>query len=330
MIDKDACCYKMSSMKSIKTKKEIITGLVQTKAGSNFFKNLAKAAKMVEQAAKKGAQIICLPELFRTPYFPQSQGLSKAKFADTIPGETTRVMSNLAKKLGVVIIAPLYEKAKNKQGKWEYHNSAAVIDQNGKLLPVYHKIHIPQDPGFYEKEYFEPGDLGYRIFKTKFTTFAVLICYDQWFPEAARAARLAGAEIIFYPTALGDIIGYKHPNDFHDGWETVIRGHAVANSVAVASVNRVGVEGRMKFFGQSFVADPWGKVLKRASKNNEEVLIQKVDLEYNKFLADGWGFLRNRRPDTYKILTTNKFVNKSKKLINIEDYKNEKKALGQA
>lgn len=308
-------------------KKSVTIGLVQTKVGQDMTKNFSRAADMVIQAAKKGAQIICLQELYNTPYFPQRQGEDKDKYAEYIPGSSTTMFSWLAEDYGVVIIVPVYEKVKNKTGKWEYYNSAAVIDEKGRLMETYRKIHIPQDPGFYEKDYFKESAEGYKIYKTKFGTFAVLICYDQWFPEAARAARLKGADIIFYPTALGDIIGYKHPNDFHEGWETVIRGHAVANSLVVASANRVGIEGRMKFFGQSFVADAWGKILKRASKDKEEVLIQKVDLEYNKFLSDGWGFMRNRRPDTYKNLIGNKFVNKSKKLKNIEDYRSEKKAL---
>ena len=217
----------------------------------------------------------------------------------------------------------MYEKDK----KGEYHNSAAVIDVTGKLLPTYHKIHIPQDPGFYEKDYFKEGDTGYRIYKTKFATFAVLICFDQWYPEAAREVRLQGAEIIFYPTAVADIIGYKHPNDWHDAWETVQRGHAIANSVYVAAVNRVGREGQMLFYGQSFVSDPWGKILKRASKNKDEIIVQKLDLAYNQFLSEGWGFLRNRRPDTYKTILTNQLVEKSKKLKNVDHYQDEKKAL---
>jgi agmatine deiminase len=232
-------------------------------------------------------------------------------------------MSKLAKKLGVVIIVPIFEKAKN--GK--YYNTAAVFDYTGKMLGKYHKIHIPQDPGFYEKDYFEHGQEGYRIFKTKFGTFAVLICYDQWFPEAAREVRLAGAEMIFYPTAIADIIGYKHPNDWRDAWETSMRGHAIANSVVVMAVNRVGVEGRSRFFGQSFVSDAWGKILKRASNNKEEVMVQKVNLEYNKFLAEGWGFLRNRRPDTYKDLISKKLIETSKKLKKVAHYKEMKKAL---
>ena len=259
---------------------------------------LAKAQVMIRQAARKGAKIICLQELFATPYFPQKRKVNVEKYCEAIPGQTSKIMSQLARDLGIVIIVPICEKATN--GKC--FNAAVVYDERGKLLGKYRKNHIPHDPGFYEKDYFAEGDLGYKIFKTKSAKFAVLICYDQWFPEAARMARLGGAEIIFYPTAIGDIIGYQHSNDWQGAWETIQRSHAIANSAVVAVVNRVGVEGETRFWGQSFVTDAWGKILKRASKNREEVVVQEIDLEYNKFLSDDWGFLRNRRPDTYKIL----------------------------
>jgi agmatine deiminase len=305
--------------------KFVTIGLVQSKVSSDISANVAKTEKMIRQAAKKGAQIICLSELFQTPYFPQREGESKNKFSESVPGPTSTGMQKLAKELGIVLIMPIYEK----RAHGKYYNTAIVFSDSGKMMGRYDKIHIPHDPGFYEKEYFEEGQNGFKIFKTKFGTFAVLICFDQWFPEAAREARLAGAEIIFYPTAIADIIGYKHPNDWHDAWETSMRGHAIANSVVVAAVNRTGVEGRSKFWGQSFVSDAWGKILKRASANKEEVVVQKVDLEYNKFLAEGWGFLRNRRPDTYKSLLSNKLISQSKKLKNVAHYKDEKKALGQ-
>ncbi len=304
-------------------KKIVAIGLIQSKVSDDTDANLQKTMKMVEAAAKKGAQIICLEELFRSPYFPQRQGENKNKYAETVPGKTTETMSALAKKLGVVIIASIYEKTKNKK----YSNIAAVFNEQGKMLGKYYKTHIPHDPGFYEKDYFEAGKSGYTIFKTKLATFAVLICYDQWFPEAARAARLNGAEIIFYPTGIGDIIGYKHPDNWHESWETIQRSHAIANSVVVAVVNRVGVEGRTKFWGQSFITDAWGKILKKASKDKDEILVQKVDLEYNKFLSEGWGFLRNRRPDTYKSLVSNKLIEKGKKLKNVGHYKDAQKAL---
>ena len=197
-------------------KKFVTIGLVQSKVSANMDANLTKTIKMIRQAKKAGAQIVCLQELFNIPYIPQKQGVKKDDFAETIPGKTSQTMQKLAKELGIVLVVPMYEKTSS--GK--YFNTAVVFNQNGKMMGKYHKVHIPHDPGFYEKDYFEHGQDGYKIFKTKFGTFAVLICYDQWFPEAAREARLNGAEIIFYPTAIADIIGYKHPNDWHDAWET--------------------------------------------------------------------------------------------------------------
>ena len=308
----------------IMTKKRLVTiGLVQMTVGKDKNATIAKAERMVRQAAKKGAKIISLGELFATPYFPQVSNAPIKDYHESIPGQTTRIMSALAKELRVTIIVPMFEKGKGKKG----FNTAVVFDDRGKMLGKYHKAHIPHDPGFYEKDYFEHGSSGYTIFKTKFGKFAVLICYDQWFPEAAREARLNGAEMIFYPTAAGDILGYKHPNDWHDAWETIQRSHAIANSVVVAVVNRVGVEGRTRFWGQSFVADAWGEVLKKASKDKEEVLVVEADLEYNNFLSEGWGFLRNRRPDTYKTLTTNKLVEKHRGLKGVAHYKAEIRAL---
>ena len=278
---------------------------VQTVVSSDLDKNLRKTAKLVERAAKKGAQIICLQELFQTPYFPIIPKVPKEKYSETIPGQTTNIMAKLAKKLNVVIIVPIFEKSRN--GK--YYNAVAVFNEKGKMVGKYHKIHIPHDPGFYEKDYFERGDLGYKIFKTKFGKFAVLICFDQWFPEAARAVKLKGAEIIFYPTAIADVIGYIPPEgDWHDAWETIMRGHAIANSVPVVATNRTGIEGKSHFWGQSFICDAFGKVLKRASATKEQIIVAKVDLNMNDFVSNSWGFLNDRRPDTYKILTDSKFV----------------------
>src|SRR3989338_7388058 len=279
--------------------KYVTIGLVQTKVGENIPSNIDKTVKLIKQAAKSGAKIICLQELFQTPYFPQKQGERKSKYAESIPGPTTKIMGNLAKELGIVLIVPIFEHTKN----GHHFNTAVAFDEKGKILGKYHKIHIPHDPSFYEKEYFENGDLGYKIFKTKFGNFAVLICYDQWFPEAARIAKLAGAEMIFYPTAISNIAGYiPKEGDWHDAWETVMRGHAIANSLPVVAVNRVGREGRSQFWGQSFVADAFGKVIKRGSHNKEEVIIAKIDLAMNRFISEGWGFMKNRRPDTYKTL----------------------------
>jgi agmatine deiminase len=304
--------------------KFVTIGLIQTKVSADVTSNVEKTVKMIGQAAKKGAKIIALQELFQTPYFPQWEGKKKDDFAETIDGYTVSAMKKAAKKFAVTLVVPIYER----KGK-KYFNTAIVVDKNGKIIGQYHKVHIPHDPGFYEKEYFEHSTEGYKIFAVDGIKFAVLICYDQWFPEAARMARLNGAEIIFYPTALGNIIGYNPEGDWHNAWETNMRGHAIANSVHVAAINRVGVEGRMKFFGQSFVSDPFGKILKRATSGKEEILVQKIDLERNVFFAEGWGFLRNRRPDTYKDLVSNKLIKKSKKLANVAHYADEKKALGQ-
>jgi len=280
--------------------KFVTIGLIQSRVSTDIEANVEKTVKMIRQAAKSGAQIVCLQELFQTPYFPQRQSESKDKYAETIPGKTTEVMKKLAKELGIVLIVPLFEKAKN--GK--YYNTAVVINETGKILGKYHKIHIPQDPGFYEKDYFEHGQEGYKVFKTKFGKFAVLICYDQWFPEAAREAKLAGAEIIFYPTAIANIIDYVPPEGhWQNAWETVMRGHAIANSIVVAAVNRIGREGGSQFWGQSFVSDAFGKIIKKAASEREEIIVAKVDLAMNKFISDGWGFLRNRRPDTYKTIS---------------------------
>ena len=279
--------------------KFVTIAAIQTKVSSDLKANLVKTALQIEQAAKKGAKIICLQELYRTIYFPQYKKMDKDSFAETVPGESTHVFSILAKKYGVVIIVPIFEKRNGK-----YFNSAVVIDHTGKLLATYDKIHIPQDPLFYEKDYFEPGESGYKIYNTKFGRIAVLICFDQWFPEAARAVTLLGAEVIFYPTAIGYIVGNKSfEGDWHNAWETVMRGHAIANSINVVAVNRVGREDKLRFWGQSFMTDSFGKVLKRASGSKEEILIGKLDLSLNKKIRNAWGFFGNRRPDTYSSIT---------------------------
>jgi agmatine deiminase len=277
--------------------RQVTIAAIQSRTQATLDANVSHAVEMVRRAAGKGAQIVCLPELYRTPYFPQYRKTEVRSFAETIPGESTRVFSRLASELKVAIIVPLFEKARG--GK--YYNSAVVVDERGKLLRTYRKVHIPQDPLFYEKNYFRAGDAGYRVYRTSFAEFAVLICYDQWFPEAARMAALAGAEIIFYPTAIGRIVGHKSPDgDWHDAWETVMRGHAIANGIHVVAVNRVGREDRLRFWGQSFACDSFGKVLRRAGAAREEVLVTRLDLSHNRRIREGWGFLRNRRPDTYQ------------------------------
>lgn len=285
---------------------KITIALIQSKVTADKNLNLEKTLAIVENAAKNGAKIICLQELYRTIYFPQYENADKDAYAETIPGESTAALSKLAKKCQVVIIVPLFEKKKSSGNKYKYYNSAVVIDADGTLLDTYHKIHVPQDPCFYEENYFIAGgsdkeeQQGYKVYKTKVATFAVLICYDQWFPEAARIVTLNGADIIFYPTAIGYMTGYDSPDgDWHDAWETVMRGHAIANGTHIAAVNRVGEEDHLNFWGQSFVCDAFGKILKRASAKDEETVITTIDLAHNQRIRDGWGFLRHRRPDTY-------------------------------
>ncbi len=260
---------------------------------------MKKTKQKIIEAAEKGAQIICLQELFRTRYFPQEENVNVEGLAETIPGESTRTFSKLAKKYSSVIIAPIFEK--NPNGK--FYNSAVIIGPDGKTVGVYRKVHVPYDPYFYEKEYFSQGEEPYKIYNTPFAQIGVLICYDQWFPEPARINALQGAEIIFYPTAIGYIKDHtSEDGDWHDAWRTVQRAHAIANGVHVAAVNRVGAEGELEFWGGSFVCDSFGKVINEASTEKETVLVAEVDLSKNKKIQEGWGFLRNRRPDTYNPL----------------------------
>lgn len=278
-------------------KHTVVVGAVQNAVSLDMDANLKKTVGLVRRAAKKGAKIICLQELYRTVYFPQYKKKNPDLYAETVPGESTEVFSRLARELKVVIIVPLFEKTED----GHYYNSAVVLDETGTRLETYRKIHIPQDERFYEKNYFKEGSGDYRVYKTKFATFAVLICYDQWFPEAARMSTLAGAEIIFYPTAIGNVVGYKSPDgDWHNAWETIMRGHAIANGVHVVAVNRVGREDKLRFWGQSFAANSFGKVLKRASAIKEDAMTVTLDLSHNQRIRDGWGFFKNRRPDTYR------------------------------
>lgn len=279
--------------------RQVTVGLVQMIVAEDPTTNLKNTIARIRSSARKGAQIVCLQELFRTRYFPQFEKKDASTLAESIPGETTTRLSEVAKELEIVLIAPVFERST--EGK--YYNSAAVIDADGSLRDTYRKIHIPYDPLFYEKDYFEKGDSGYIVHKTRYANFAVLICYDQWFPEAARICTLKGAEILFYPTAIGWIRGHDSADgDWHDAWETIMRSHAIANGVHVAAVNRVGVESELDFWGGSFVSDPFGAVLKRASYTKEATLVAELDLSRNVRIQEGWGFLRNRRPDTYASL----------------------------
>lgn len=261
--------------------------------------NLERTEALIRTCARDGARIICLQELFGARYFPQEPKKDFSHLAEPIPGETTRKMCALARELEVALIVPLYEKGED----GNLYNSAAVADADGKILGTYRKIHVPYDECFYEKEYFADGNLGFRVFQTRFAKIGVLICYDQWIPEAARSTALLGADIIFYPTAIGWVDGVESTEgDWHDAWETVQRGHAIANGVHVAAANRVGREGRIRFWGGSFVCDAFGTVLGRAGEGDEAMTVQ-VDLDMNREVREGWGFMRNRRPGEYGALT---------------------------
>ncbi len=271
-------------------------GLVQLRVCGDPDANLARAVDLVERLVEKGAKIICLPELYRTPYFPREEDAEVQHYAETIPGESTARFSEIASRSSSVIIVPIFERKGS-----EYYNSAVVIDADGSIAGVYRKMHIPYDPMFYEKRYFLPGD-GFKVFRTRYADLSVLICYDQWFPEAARAVVLGGADVIFYPTAIGRIEGVEEvEGDWQSAWETVQRGHAISNGVHIAAVNRVGEEGSISFWGGSFVCDSFGTVIARAG-SDECIVLADIDLSKNIMVRDGWGFLRNRRPDAYHSL----------------------------
>jgi N-carbamoylputrescine amidase len=280
-------------------------GLMQTACSPDPAANLEKTLRAAERAADDGAQLICTQELFRSQYFCQSEDQQCFELAESIPGPTTEAFQELAKKKNVVMIASLFER----RAPGLYHNTAVIIDADGSLLGRYRKMHIPDDPLYYEKYYFAPGDLGFRSWKTHYATIGVLICWDQWYPEAARLTALQGAEILFYPTAIG-----WHPREKaqlgelqHSSWETIQRSHAIANGCYVAVVNRVGHEklagDGIDFWGQSFVAGTSGEVLARATVRNEETLVIPLDLGKLETTRTYWPFLRDRRIDAYDGLT---------------------------
>jgi len=266
--------------------------------------NLVRAMERVREAAKQGAQVICLPELFRSPYFCQTEDHEQFKLAEPIPGPGTERLGRLAKELGVVLIASLFEK----RAEGLYHNTTAVLDADGSYLGKYRKMHIPDDPNYYEKFYFTPGDLGYQTWETAFTRAGVLICWDQWYPEAARLTVLRGAQILFYPTAIGWLVPEKteYGAAQQASWETIQRSHAIANGVFVAAVNRVGLEPGpnqgIEFWGGSFVAAPNGQILAKAGAG-EEILVVPVDMRQVDFARTHWPFLRDRRIDSYGDIT---------------------------
>jgi len=278
-------------------------GLVQMSMSADPAENTRKAAAKVAEAAGKGAEVVCLPELYRTPYFCQKEDHSLFDLAEPVPGPSTEALGRAAKDAGVVVVAPIFEK----RAVGLYHNSAAIIDATGEVVGLYRKMHIPDDPLFYEKFYFTPGDLGFQAFDTKAGRVGTLICWDQWYPEGARLTALKGAVVLFYPTAIG---WHPHEKDQYgvaqrSAWQTIQRAHAIANGVYVAVVNRVGHEkpipGQpgLEFWGTSFLADPFGIVIAEGSTGQEEILVGEVDLGRMEEVRRNWPFLRDRRIDAY-------------------------------
>jgi len=279
------------------TPQAVRLGLVQMTCSEAKQQNVDKALARIAEAAARGAQVICLQELFHNQYPCQTEDHARFADAEPIPGPTTHVLAEAAKRHGVVIVGSLFER----RAAGLYHNTAIVLDADGSLRGLYRKMHIPDDPWFYEKFYFTPGDLGFRSHPTRFGRVGVCVCWDQWFPEAARLTALSGAEILFYPTAIGWLPDEKERfgASQHAAWETMMRSHAVANGVFVAAPNRVGCEGQLQFWGASFVADPYGQVLARASHDAEEIVLADCDLSLVDVARTHWPFLRDRRIDAY-------------------------------
>ena len=278
-------------------------GLVQMAASPDANHNLARAVSFIEQAAELGAHVICLPELFRSQYFCQREDASLFDLAESVPGPSTQALGNVAREKRVTVVAPIFER----RAAGLYHNSAAIIDTEGNIAGIYRKMHIPDDPAYYEKFYFTPGDLGFRAFDTQVGRVGTLICWDQWYPEGARLTSLRGANVLFYPTAIG---WHPHEKETYgasqrDAWQTIQRSHSIANGVYVAAVNRVGHEKPseggpgIEFWGSSFLCDPFGVLVAEASTDREEVLIGEVDLARIEDVRRNWPFLRDRRIDAY-------------------------------
>ncbi|MDT8069439.1 MAG: carbon-nitrogen hydrolase [Terriglobia bacterium] len=288
-------------------------GLIQMHCSPEPDDNVARAVAHVREAAKRGAEVICLPELFKTQYFCQREEHSFFDLAEPIPGPTTKIFADLARELKVTVVVSLFER----RAPGLYHNTAAVLGPSGNLEGIYRKMHIPDDPLYYEKFYFTPGDLGYKVFDVPQGKIGTLVCWDQWYPEGARLTALQGAHVLFYPTAIG-----WHPDEKaewgeaqHDAWRTIQRSHAIANGVYVAAVNRVGheqgdvrgnrAEGKgLEFWGGSFLADPFGRVIAEASHDKEEILIGEVNLKTMEEIRRNWPFLRDRRIDSYAPITS--------------------------
>ena len=280
-------------------------GLIQMTCSTDPDANLARAIAGIREAVGKGAEIVCLQELFRSQYFCREENAELFNLAETIPGPSTEALSSAAKELQVSIVASLFEK----RAQGLYHNTAAIIDADGSLAGIYRKMHIPDDPLYYEKFYFTPGDLGFQNFDTRYSRIGVLVCWDQWYPEGARITSLQGANVLFYPTAIG-----WHPSEKAqygeaqlDAWRVMQRAHAIANGIFVAAVNRTGFEGPkeqgLEFWGSSFIADPFGRVIAQASVDQEQVLVTECDPKQMDEVRRNWPFLRDRRIDAYAPIT---------------------------
>ncbi len=280
------------------SERKVKVGIAQLKCVADKQANISRATEQIRALAAQGANIVCLQELFASLYFCDVEAYHNFKLAEHIPGPTTELFSALAKELGVVIVASLFEK----RAEGMYHNTAAVIDADGTYLDKYRKMHIPDDPGYYEKFYFTPGDLGYKVFKTRFATIGVLICWDQWYPEAARITALKGAEILFYPTAIGWATSQDEAtnDEQYQAWQTIQRAHSVANGVPVVSVNRTGMEGDMQFWGGSFITNAFGRVKYQAPHLDEALHVEEINLDESNLYRMHWPYLRDRRIDSYE------------------------------
>ena len=278
--------------------KNIQFALIQLACSNDPVENYQKTEKAIRESASQGAQVICLQELFQSTYFCFEENQSFFKLAEAIPGKTTNRLGSLAAELGIVIIASMFEK----RAAGLFHNTTAVLDADGSYLGKYRKMHIPDDPGYYEKYYFTPGDLGYLVFDTKFAKIGVLICWDQWYPEAARLTALQGAEVLVYPTAIGWDLAEadgEMNREQYQAWQTIQRSHAVANGIPVVSVNRVGEENGQQFWGGSFVANAFGRVIFQASHDQEEIAVVEVNVDSSEYYRRTWPFFRDRRIDSY-------------------------------
>jgi N-carbamoylputrescine amidase len=288
-------------MANRKGDESVRVGLVQMTCGPEPGANMEKAVARVREAAGRGAQVVCLQELFRSQYFCQTEDTELFKLAETIPGPSTERLGALARELGVVVVASLFER----RTAGIYHNTAVMLDATGEVAGKYRKMHIPDDPLYYEKFYFTPGDLGFASHDTAVGRIGTLVCWDQWFPEAARLTALSGAQFLFYPTAIGWLPDEDEEMNRaqHEAWQTIQRAHAIANGVYVVAVNRVGREGSLQFWGQSFVADPFGRVIAKASETEEEILVVDCPLDAIERTRQNWPFLRDRRIESYQGLS---------------------------